>query len=83
MFLSNISNDILEFIFKFLYEMDKLNLIKADKRLIYNFKLNEIKIQLNLEYLLITDNDLSYLTGVYNINLTKCLKITNQGLRYS
>ena len=38
MFLFNISNDILEFIFKFLSEMDKLNLIKADKRLIYNFK---------------------------------------------
>ena len=48
MFLFNISNDILEFIFKFLSEMDKLNLIKANKKLIYNFKFSGIKIQLNL-----------------------------------
>ena len=74
MFLSNISNDILEFIFKFLSERDKLNLIKADKRLIYNFKFDEIKIQLDLSYLSITDNDLSYLTGVHTINLTSCIK---------
>ena len=82
MLLSNISNDIVEFIFKFLSKMDKLNLIKVDKRLIYNFKFSEIKIQLNLKNLLITDNDLSYLTGVYKINLTYCKEITNKGLKY-
>ena len=37
-----------EFIFKFLTVNDKLNLIKANKKLIYNFKLDEIKIQLDL-----------------------------------
>ena len=31
---------------------------------------------------MITDNDLSYLNGVYNINLTKCSKITDQDLQY-
>ena len=31
MFLSHISNDILEYIFEFLSEKDKLNLIKTDK----------------------------------------------------
>ena len=36
MFLTNIPNDILEFIFKFLSGEDKLNLIKIDKMLIYN-----------------------------------------------
>ena len=62
--------------------MDKLNLIKADKRLIYNFKFDEIKIQLNLNYLLIIDNDLSYLTGIHKINLTSCKQITDQSLQY-
>ena len=48
MFLSNISNDILECIFRFLFERDKLNLIKTNKILINNFKFDEIKIQLDL-----------------------------------
>ena len=74
MYLSNISNDILEFIFKFLSEIDKLNLIKADKRLIHNFKNDGIKIQLNLSNSSITDNDLSYLSGVHKINLTVVIK---------
>ena len=69
MFLSNISNDILECIFEFLYGIDKLNLIKADKKLIHNFKINEIKIQLDLSNSLITDNDLSYLNRVDKIQL--------------
>ena len=56
MFLYSILSDILEFIIIFLNERDKLNLFKTDKMLIYNFKLNEIRIQLNLKYLSITDN---------------------------
>ena len=82
MLLSNISNDILKFIFEFLSEKDKLNLIKADKNLIYNFKFNEIKIQLDLSYLSITNSDLSYLTGVHKIKLSWCKQITDQGLQY-
>ena len=82
MYLSNISNDILNFIFNFLSENDKLNLIKSDKKLIDVFKSDEIKIQLNLSYSLVTDNDLSYLTGIHKIKLIYCEKITDQGLKY-
>ena len=82
MYLSNISIDILELIFNFLDEIDKLNLIKVDKRLIYNFNFGEIKIHINLSNLFIIDNDLSYLTGVHKINLSGCKRITDQGLKY-
>ena len=82
MLLSNLPNDILEFIFKFLSGNDKLNLIKTNKKLIYNFKFDNIKIKLDLRYLLIIDNDLSYLTGVQEVNLSCCENITNQGLKY-
>ena len=82
MYLSNISNDILEFTFKFLSKRDKLNLIKANKKLIYNFKIDGIKIQLDLRYLAITGNDLSYLTGIHTINLAGCLQINDEDLRY-
>ena len=82
MFLSNISNDILECIFEFLPKIDKLNLIKTNKMLIDNFKFDEIKIHIDLSYLWIIDDDLSYLTGVHKINLSGCKRITDQGLQY-
>ena len=82
MFLSNISNDVLEFILKFLSGIDKLNLIKANKMLIYNLKFDKIKIRLDLKYHTITCNDLFYLTGVHSIDLHGCTQITNQHLRY-
>ena len=71
MFLSNIPNDILECIFEFISERDKLNLIKTDKQLIHKFKNDEIKIKIELRYSSITDNDLSYLTGIHMIDLIK------------
>ena len=83
MSLSNIPNDILELIFKFLSENDKLNLFKTNKNLIYKFKFDDINIQLKLSHFSqLTDNDLSYLTGVHTINLCGCNKITDQGLKY-
>ena len=42
MSLFNISNDILKFIFRFLSDVDKLNLIKVNKMFINNFKIDEI-----------------------------------------
>ena len=82
MLLSNISNDILKFVFNFLSNKDILSLIKTDKRLIYNFKNDGIKIQLELCFSLINDDDLSYLTGIHKINLNWCKKITDHGLQY-
>ena len=35
-----------------------------------------------LSHLSIIDDDLSYLTGVYKINLSGCNKITDQCLQY-
>ena len=82
MYLSNISNDILEFIFKFLSTRDKLNLIKIDKRLIHNLRIDGIKIQFDFGNSSITDDDLFYLNGIHKINLTCCSQITDKGLRY-
>ena len=82
MYLFNISNDILEFIFKFLSDVDKLNLIKVNKKLIDNFKIDGIKIHINLRSLLIIDDDLFYLKGVHTIDLFECDQITDQGLQY-
>src|SRR3989338_4396247 len=56
--------------------------VKQDRNLDFIFELPYKIFNINLEYCNINDEDMKYLEGIEQINITRCRKITDEGFKY-
>src|SRR3989338_5152712 len=56
--------------------------VKQDRNLDFIFELPYKIFNINLEYCNINDEDMKYLEGIEQINITRCRNITDKGFKY-